>query len=359
MALREELGREAYVEVASADLHTVPASLADHPIFSRKDLAVTQSLLARLWGKTTLVATGDPAPACLFYALELPGLVIGHLDLHVGAALSWKQQRTSYTCLTPSLTSLEYRISGRTGQISPLEMLIVNPGEEVSLTMSAYCPVSVIRIEAAAMRSVLASMRQVRWSGPLVLESQVDLTSGAALRYSAALGLIHSESLAEGSLLSQGVGAEQMSQFFISSLLWMQGEQMRQHFVSLAQGASMPLRKATNYIREHVSEEMTLADIANAAGVSVRHVQKLFKEHFGQRPREYIRALRLDGAHRDLLASDVTQASVAHIATEWGWNSPSYFSAQYFQRFGRYPHETLARHELALGEVASERADIA
>lgn len=359
MTLVEELGREAFVEVESADLHTVPASLAPHPVFSRRELDVTEGLLTRLWGRTTLVASGEPQPACLFYALELPGVVIGHLDLHVGATLTWKQNRYSYLCLTPSLTALDYRVSGLSGSISPLEMLIVNPGEEATLAMSAYCPLSVIRIEASAMRSVLASMRQVRWSGPLVLENQVDLTSGAALRYSAALGLIHSESLAEGSLLSQGVGAEQIAQFFISSLLWMQSEEMRQHFVSPAQAASVPLRKATNYIREHISEEITLADVAAAAGVSIRHVQNLFKEHYGQRPREYIRALRLDGAHRDLLTSDVTQASVAHIASEWGWNSPSYFSAQYFQRFGRYPHETLARHELALGEVVSRAPDLA
>lgn len=107
-------------------------------------------------------------------------------------------------------------------------------------------------------------------------------------------------------------------------------------------GHPATLRRSIAYIEAHAAADIDLLDIATAAHVSPRALQYTFRRHLNMTPMEYLRQVRLDAAHRDLLAADPTQgATVTAIAARWGFAYPSRFAATYRRAYGQHPHTTL------------------
>jgi AraC-like DNA-binding protein len=108
--------------------------------------------------------------------------------------------------------------------------------------------------------------------------------------------------------------------------------------------ASTPtLRRAVSFIEEHADRDIGIADIAGAAYVTIRAVQLAFRRHLGTTPLAYLRRVRLDRAHRQLLAADPARESVSAVAYRWGFASPSRFADYYRRVYGVQPSYTLRR----------------
>ncbi|WP_431932637.1 AraC family transcriptional regulator [Micromonospora sp. RP3T] len=102
------------------------------------------------------------------------------------------------------------------------------------------------------------------------------------------------------------------------------------------------VRRAQAYLDEHAAAPVTVAQVAAACGVGPRGLQAAFQRHLGYSPLTYLRQVRLDRAHRDLLTADPAGGeTVAGIARRWGWTSPGRFAAAYREAYGRPPRETL------------------
>lgn len=103
------------------------------------------------------------------------------------------------------------------------------------------------------------------------------------------------------------------------------------------------LRRAMTYIDEHAHEDITPRDIADAVFLTPRAVQYMFRRHLDCTPTEYLRKVRLDRAHQDLLASSPADTAVSTVAKRWGFAHGGRFAAYYRQTYGRSPMSTL-RH---------------
>jgi AraC-like DNA-binding protein len=101
------------------------------------------------------------------------------------------------------------------------------------------------------------------------------------------------------------------------------------------------LRRAVTFIDEHAHEDVTIAEIAGAACVTIRAIQLAFRRHLSTTPMEYLRRVRLDHAHRDLMAADPATVKVTDVAHRWGFASASHFSTVYCRSFGVTPSSTL------------------
>src|SRR5690606_1754081 len=64
------------------------------------------------------------------------------------------------------------------------------------------------------------------------------------------------------------------------------------------------VRRAMEYLEANATSPVRMADVAAAAGVSVRALQIAFLEHRGCSPLTFLRERRLDCAHAMLLAHD-------------------------------------------------------
>lgn len=103
------------------------------------------------------------------------------------------------------------------------------------------------------------------------------------------------------------------------------------------------LRRATAYIDENAHRDIPLTAIAEAIYVTPRALQYMFRKHLDCTPTEYLRKVRLDHVHRELLAADRTTTSVSHVAAKWGFTHVGRFAAYYRAAFGQSPHDTLRR----------------
>lgn len=107
--------------------------------------------------------------------------------------------------------------------------------------------------------------------------------------------------------------------------------------------APRALRRAIDYMDQHVGEPITVVDVAADVGLSVRSLQNQFSAAMGTTPTTYLRRLRLEGARTDLLVGDSSFESVTAVAQRWGFRHAGRFASDYARQFGELPRETLRR----------------
>lgn len=103
------------------------------------------------------------------------------------------------------------------------------------------------------------------------------------------------------------------------------------------------LRRAAEFIEANAGREITPKEVADAAGVTIRAVQLAFRRHLDTTPTAYLRAVRLQYVHDELVAGDSDRTTVSEIAGRWGFANFGRFAAQYRTQFGELPGLTLRR----------------
>jgi AraC-like DNA-binding protein len=106
---------------------------------------------------------------------------------------------------------------------------------------------------------------------------------------------------------------------------------------------SSRLRTAVEFIRANAGRPLTSAEIAEASGLTVRGLQLGFQRAYDTTPTAFLRSIRLERAHDDLVAADPAQATVAGVARRWGFLHAGRFSSYYASRFREHPSTTLNR----------------
>lgn len=98
------------------------------------------------------------------------------------------------------------------------------------------------------------------------------------------------------------------------------------------------LRRALAFVEANADSAITLADIAQAAGVPERTLYDAFRQSEGVSPMRYLRNLRLDRVRNRLIAGDdqVTEAALCE-----GFTHLSRFAQDYAARFGEQPSQTV------------------
>ncbi len=110
-------------------------------------------------------------------------------------------------------------------------------------------------------------------------------------------------------------------------------------------GNAAPIRVAKlaqSHIEEHYREIIRSEELCRLAGVSVRTLQRCFREYFDLSITSYLNTVRLDAAHRELTAAHPQHVSVAEIALRNGHSHLGRFSVHYRKRYGVSPKVTLA-----------------
>jgi AraC-like DNA-binding protein len=94
--------------------------------------------------------------------------------------------------------------------------------------------------------------------------------------------------------------------------------------------------RAKSLMQTRFRDELSLAEIAKSAGISVFHFSRVFRRLVGCAPHQYLILLRL--AHAELLLLN-TRLSVTEICFESGFRSMEHFIAAFRQRCGQSPRK--------------------
>jgi len=117
----------------------------------------------------------------------------------------------------------------------------------------------------------------------------------------------------------------------------------------LRQKAAAPgnVRRAEAFMRANAGMPLTIAEIAEAAGCSVRALQIAFQRFRGTTPMRGLQQARLEQARTEMLRAGQTE-SLARIAAEHGFSSPTRFAQSFRRKYGVYPSEMLRERRLIL-----------
>ena len=101
------------------------------------------------------------------------------------------------------------------------------------------------------------------------------------------------------------------------------------------------LLRAKDLVDARYAEQLTVDDLAAAAGLSRAHFSRMFSRTFGESPRAYLQTRRLERAAALLRYTD---RSVADICLSVGLRSIGSFTTSFTRTYGRSPTAYRAEH---------------
>ena len=96
------------------------------------------------------------------------------------------------------------------------------------------------------------------------------------------------------------------------------------------------LRRTLDHISDNLDEEITLAQLAQVAGLSVFHFARSFTRAMGVSPSRYVSRMRLERAMAEIAAGKL---SLAEIALKAGFSSQASFTRAFCRLTGLTPGE--------------------
>ena len=214
------------------------------------------------------------------------------------------------------------------------QMFVTMPGSELHLTTPSFA-------EAVAMNvpvSLFAAQAEPLWPNwqsfakPKAQNIRAGFEATESLRQRMYSSLRTGADASRAPELAGGLVAE-----FVSLLI---GLEDRPHAANLSPPAGWwTLVRAREYIEEHLTEPITMADLCRYTGASLSTIEKVFRRELQMPPTVYIRTHRLDAVRRVLLNDEGNGEYISQIATEHGFSHLGRFSAAYRELFGRSPSE--------------------
>jgi AraC family transcriptional regulator len=142
--------------------------------------------------------------------------------------------------------------------------------------------------------------------------------------------------------LREEAGRTNASRMFVRGIAQALAIHLARNYTAITETArgetsSLPgfkLRRVTDWMAEHLDEEFSLPRLAEQAGMSEFHFNRLFKRATGVPPSQYQIKLRMDAARRLLRE---TKNSVITIANEVGYSNPSHFAQLFRKETGLAP----------------------
>jgi AraC-like DNA-binding protein len=102
------------------------------------------------------------------------------------------------------------------------------------------------------------------------------------------------------------------------------------------------VERARAFILGHLSEPISVDEIAAAAFTSRRTLFRAFEDILNEAPHHYVRRLRLHRIRHDLASEAERACTIALVANQWGLSDLGRMSGWYRELFGERPSETIA-----------------
>ena len=197
-----------------------------------------------------------------------------------------------------------------------------------------------LKIERHALQARLAELTGAPVPGVIPLGARLDLRAGGGRRW---WTLAHA--LATLAADTEGppppMVARPLVESALAALLYAADHPYRELLDGpCPRAGTAAVRLAVDRLEAEPGRAWTVGDLARGVGLSTRALQYGFAAEVGTSPMAYLRQVRLQRADADLRAAD-GDASVARIASRWGFTNFGRFAAAYRARYGCAPSATL------------------
>ena len=100
---------------------------------------------------------------------------------------------------------------------------------------------------------------------------------------------------------------------------------------------SRKIQKAVFYVNQNYKKSISVSELCDICGITPQHLIRLFKEHLGTTPTQYINRVKINYAKN--LIQNQSHLSMKEIAFELGFENPNYFSRLFFKLEGENPSD--------------------
>jgi len=273
---------------------------------------------------------------------QLYGVFFGNaalLDLHYGASVNIDAGDISdYYLVRVTLQGAGLLTLGKqTAKLHKGAVTVSSPSQRSVIQTDSDCRNLILRVERRALETQLQNLLGRTLKHPLLFDIQVPVDHPGLGVVSATLTYIcqlHQQAL--NAALGPG-----LSDYVISVLLT---HLPHNYSDALLEDCRLLLprhiKRARDYIEEHLAEPIALATVAQVCEVSIRTLQNGFTRFLSQTPSDYVRSRRLARVH-EALQSAGRDVSVTDILLNHGVSSFGHFAMQYRKQFGCLPSATL------------------
>jgi AraC-like DNA-binding protein len=219
--------------------------------------------------------------------------------------------------------------------------LIYRAEPGISATASASQSRLLVRVPAVLLRRKLEALLDGQKVESIAFQSTFDQTHGAGATIRRMVDFLFAELEHSDSLLTNEIAIRSFEEnLAFCVLLGLPHNYSDSIGRQKAAAAPSNVRRAEAFMRANAETPLTIAEIAEAAGCSVRALQIAFQRFRGTTPIRVLQQARLEQARTEMLRPGQTE-SLARIAAAHGFSSPTRF-AQFFRRkYGVYPSEML------------------
>lgn len=232
---------------------------------------------------------------------------------------------------------------GREQIISTPQLASVpSPTDSLSMRWGEGTPQLIVWIRRSSLENHLGKLLGRQPKLPVKFTLGMDLTSPGARSWLGIIDLLRRDADNSGGMLVQPLVVKQLEGVLMTQLLLAQPNNYSPAFDGEQPRMAPPaVRRAMEIIEGHAAEPLSVEDVAEAVGVSVRSLQDGFRRHLETTPVSYLREVRLNRVRAELTASDPGTTTVTDVAYRWGFCHPGRFAIAYKERFGEHPSETL------------------
>jgi len=227
----------------------------------------------------------------------------------------------------------EFTTSGSIGSLAPQDRPLksfFSRGE----TLSLMIPHSVIQENLELLIG--------NASTPIEFEPIVDSRNGGGAMLRRTIDMVAAQLAEPESPLGHPAVAARLEEFIVHALLHGQPHNYRDAIADDHRAAApKQVRRAEAFINAHPRETIRLAQIADAAGCSIRALQLAFRTFRDTTPMTLLKQTRLARAHSELSQSDPEATTVTEVAIKYGFYNVGRFAQDYKRTFGQPPSETL------------------
>lgn len=223
---------------------------------------------------------------------------------------------------------------------------VTGPGQRLRLRWSDDCRELIFRFGRGALEGHLAAQLGRPVSRPLQFDIALDLAAGAGAGESVwrAAQYVVSELEQQGPVERLSPINAQLEQLLMCTLLHGQSHNYSEALHREAPAASPRfIQRAEAYMEAHCEDSITVEELTAVVGVGARTLQKGFRRYRGITPLQFLKQVRLERVREALRHADPRADTVSRIALDYGFSQLGRFAAEYRQRFGESPSDTLNR----------------
>jgi AraC-like DNA-binding protein len=315
--------------------------LKNHPSFEADDPSLAAKELAKSYvDHQVIVAPGEKIRA-IHHQAELSTISINYLEYGAEVGISTNKLEDFYLLQIPIAGSTSNQSEGSEQLATLGSGFVIACDSSVSQQWSADCCQIQIKIDRKALEQHLNRLLGSPIKEPLCFNLMMDFTEPKAASWWRFIEFIISEFETGDSTMTIGPAVAHIESTIIINLLTAQPHNYSQALTDMESGVvPVHVKKAEQYIRDHISQSITIDDLVKVCEVSERALYDGFRRFRHTTPMNYQRSHRMEQVHQDLLKASPDQ-SVTDIATQWGVSQLGRFASMYKLVYGQSPSDTL------------------